>query len=52
MNTPIAKRVFHALWIHPFYKGVYTVTNDLNYYATIYADNDVEAIEKFMKGEY
>lgn len=50
-NKILARRLFHRLE-KGYYKSEYIVLNDGYYYASIWADNEQDAIQKFNKGEY
>ena len=50
-NKILARRLFHRLE-KGYYKSEYIVLNDGNYYASIWADNEQDAIAKFNNGEY
>lgn len=47
----LAQRLFHKL-IKGYYASEYIVLNDLNYFATIWADTPEEAIAIFEAGNY
>lgn len=47
----LARKIFVTL-VKGYYPNEYLVLNDCNYMATIYADSESAAIEKFEKGEY
>ena len=48
----LARRLFHRLERDSFTPGRYLVLNDGRYFASIYAENDLEAVERFQAGEY
>lgn len=50
-NKILARRLFHSL-VKGYYRSEYLVLNDCNYYATIWADSEEEAINIFMNGGY
>ena len=50
-NKILARRLFHRLE-KGYYKSEYIVLNDGYYYASIWADNELDAITIFNKGEY
>ena len=47
----LAQKCFHCL-VKGYYAHEYIVLNDLNYYATIWADTEAEAIAAFNAGNY
>lgn len=47
----LARRLFHRLE-RGYYKGEYIVLNDGYFFARILADNEEEAITRFMAGDY
>lgn len=48
----LENKLFHTLWKDNFYHHHYVVTNDGNYFADFYADNDAEALQIFRNGDY
>lgn len=48
----LARRLFHRLEPDSFTRGRYLILNDGQYYASFYAENDAEAIQRFQNGEY
>ena len=47
----LSQKCFHCL-VKRYYNGEYIVLNDLNYFATIWAKTDEEAIAAFNAGNY
>lgn len=47
----LARRLFHRLE-RGYYRSEYLVLNDGNYFATIWADTQEEALERFLAGDY
>lgn len=47
----LAQRAFHCL-VKGYYTHEYIVLNDLNYFATIWAKTEAEAIAAFNAGNY
>jgi len=50
-NKILARRLFHRLE-KGYYNSEYIVLNDGYYYASIWADNEQDAIQIFNNGEY
>ena len=51
VEKTLAQKLFHRL-VKGYYHSEYIVLNDLNYFATIWADTPEEAIEIFNAGNY
>lgn len=51
IEKTLAQRLFHRL-VKGYYNQEYIVLNDLNYFATIWAKTDEEAIAAFNAGNY
>lgn len=51
MQNKLAQRLFHSL-VKGYYSQEYIVLNDGNYFATIWAKTDAEAIAAFNAGNY
>jgi hypothetical protein len=51
MKDKLAQKLFRSL-VKGYYNGEYIVLNDLNYFATIWAKTDAEAIAAFNAGNY
>lgn len=51
MKDKLAQKLFRSL-VKGYYDGEYIVLNDGNYFATIWAKTDQEAIEAFNAGNY
>ena len=47
----LARRLFHRLE-RGYYRTEYIVLNDGWFYARIWADNDADAIRRFLAGDY
>lgn len=50
-DKTLAQKLFHRL-VKGYYSSEYIVLNDLNYFATIWADTPEEAIQIFEAGNY